>query len=177
MLDLLDANVLIDANRDYYPIDRVPEFWEWLADLGERGLVKVPPEIYDEIVNPPPARRDAVVEWLKERRDALLFDEGAQQSLVARVTKDGYASDPDEDGYASDLDDVEIVKIGRDPFLIAYALVDPQNRRVISNERSRRSATRANRKVPDVCANLGIVCWHTFRFIQERDFRTDWRTR
>lgn len=46
MLDLLDANVLIDANRDYYPIERVPEFWEWLADLGECGLTKVPPEIY-----------------------------------------------------------------------------------------------------------------------------------
>lgn len=168
MLDLLDANVLIDANRDYYPIERVPEFWEWLADLGEWGLTKVPPEIYDEVVNPPPARQDVVVEWLKEHRNALLLDEAAQPALVARVT---------EAGYANDLDDVEIEKIGRDPFLIAYALVAPQSRRVISNERSRRSATRANRKVPDVCADFGIVCYHTFRFIQERDFRTDRRVR
>ena len=30
VLYLLDANVLIDANRDYYPIHRVPEFWDWL---------------------------------------------------------------------------------------------------------------------------------------------------
>lgn len=67
--------------------------------------------------------------------------------------------------------------MGRDPFLIAYALVAPQSRRVISNERSRRSAIRANRKVPDVCADFGIVCYHTFRFIQERDFRTDRRVR
>ncbi len=32
MLYLLDANVLIDADRDYYPIDRVPEFWDWILE-------------------------------------------------------------------------------------------------------------------------------------------------
>jgi hypothetical protein len=38
LLFLLDANVLINANRDYYPIDRVPELWEWLVhvDHGSR---------------------------------------------------------------------------------------------------------------------------------------------
>jgi len=34
VLYLLDACVLIDANRDYYPIARVPEFWEWLLEMG-----------------------------------------------------------------------------------------------------------------------------------------------
>ena len=38
VLYLLDANVLIDANRDYYPIERVPEFWEWLAEMGRLGV-------------------------------------------------------------------------------------------------------------------------------------------
>lgn len=31
MLCLLDANVLIGAHNDYYPIDRMPQFWEWLT--------------------------------------------------------------------------------------------------------------------------------------------------
>ncbi|MBT3884724.1 MAG: DUF4411 family protein, partial [Rhodospirillaceae bacterium] len=30
-MHLLDANVFISAQRDYYPLDRVPEYWEWLA--------------------------------------------------------------------------------------------------------------------------------------------------
>ena len=55
MLYLLDANVLIDANRDYYPIERVPEFWDWLIEKGELGHVKVPVEIYEEIVMPRPS--------------------------------------------------------------------------------------------------------------------------
>lgn len=34
MLYLLDANVLIRAHSDYYPIDRIPQFWEWLIREG-----------------------------------------------------------------------------------------------------------------------------------------------
>ena len=30
---------------DYYPIERVPEFWDWLAEMGRLGRVKVPPTI------------------------------------------------------------------------------------------------------------------------------------
>jgi len=40
MLYLLDANTLIDAKRDYYPIDRVPEFWSWLIFQGQQGINK-----------------------------------------------------------------------------------------------------------------------------------------
>ena len=133
MLYLLDANVLIDANRDYYPIERVPEFWDWLAAMGELGRVKIPHEIYEEIVLPPPSRPDILVDWLRNHRDTLLLDEQVRVDLVARVT---------EQGYADDLTDDEIEKIGRDPFLIAYALADVQNRCVITNERSKPSRTR-----------------------------------
>ena len=34
---LLDANVVIDADRDYYPFDRVKEFWGWLLHQANRG--------------------------------------------------------------------------------------------------------------------------------------------
>lgn len=168
MLYLLDANVLIDANRDYYPIERVPEFWDWLAAMGKKGLVKVPQEIFEEIVSPPPARYDALVDWLGNHREVLLLNETVREDLVARVT---------EEGYASDLTDVEIDEIGRDPFLIAYAFADVVNRCVVSNENSKPSRQRANRHVPDLCDGLHVVCCSTFAFIRELDFRTDWRTR
>ena len=113
MLYLLDANVLIDANRDYYPIDRVPEFWEWLADAGENDRVKIPLEVYEEIKE----GDDGLAEWIKndQNKEALLFDEDVDVSLVSRVT---------DDGYADDLSDDEVEKIGRDPFLVAHALAD-----------------------------------------------------
>ncbi len=167
MLYLLDANVFIDANRDYYPIERVPEFWDWLAEMGTRGRVKVPQEIFDEIVLPRPDPPDVLVEWLIRRKGLLLLDEQVEVQLVAHVT---------EAGYADDLTDEEIEKVGRDPFLIAYAIVDAPYRRVVTNERSRPSRTRANRHLPDVSHDFSVTCVDTFGLIRELDFRTNWRT-
>ena len=128
MLYLLDANVLIDANRDYYPIQRVPEFWDWLFEMGRHGSIKVPEEIYEEIVTPPSRRPDELAEWLKSHKDTMVLDEQVSQELVARAI---------EQGYAQDLTDEEVEKVGRDPFLIAYALADFPNRCVVTTERSK----------------------------------------
>ena len=164
-MNLLDANVLIDANRDYYPIDRLPEFWHWLVAMGDRDSVKVPREVYDKV----PQADDALSRWLKDHRDALLLTEAVDEDLIRRVI---------DEGYAPDLNDVEIEQLNEYPFLIAYALVDPEHRRVVSTERSRPSAIRANRKVPDVCDEFDILHYNTFRLIRELDFRTeDWRGR
>ena len=163
MIYLLDANVLIDANRDYYPMDRVPEFWGWLLEMSESGWVKVPEEVYEEIVLPNPIRPDALVDWLKAHKNALILNEQVRTDLVGRVI---------DEGYADDLTDEEIEKIGRDPFLIAYALVDPVERRVVTTERSRPSRIRANRHLPDVAVTFQVECMDTFKLIQELDFRT-----
>lgn len=170
MLYLLDANVLIDANRDYYPIDRVPEFWDWLLEMGSLGRIKVPQEICEEVIFPRPSKdnEDPLVEWLKEKSETLVLGEEAVVELVGRVT---------EKGYANDLTDVEIEKIGRDPFLVAYALVDRQNRSVVTTEHSSPRKQRANRKLPDVCSDFNVVCINTFALIQQLDFHTDWRAR
>ena len=61
MLYLLDANVLIDAHRDYYPLERVPEFWDWLLDRGATQQVKIPLEMYEEILV---GKEDDLTRWL-----------------------------------------------------------------------------------------------------------------
>lgn len=155
---LLDANVLIDAAKYYYQIDRVPEFWSWLVRMGMQGQMKVPQEIYVEIMK----GNDALKEWLEENKDALLLDE--IPVMVDSVI---------EQGYANDLNDVEIEKIGADAFLIAYAFVDPQRRYVVTTEHSKPTKTRADRHIPDVCADLDIRCINTFDLIRDLDFRTN----
>ena len=159
MLYLLDANVLIDARRDYYPPDRVPQFWQWLVDMGTQGRMRIPREIFDDIVR----GNDELVDWLKLNRHTLVLDEYAPRGLVACVT---------ERGYASDLADDEIEKIGSDAFLIAHALVDTGSRCVVTTESSKPSRTRANRHVPDVCEDLDVDCIDTFKLIRRLDFRT-----
>ncbi len=164
MLYLLDANVLIDANRDYYPLDRVPEFWDWLEHHGAAGVVKVPVEIYEEVRD----GTDDLATWTKQRSvaDALRHPAEAQVDLVARVIAEG---------YSADLTDTEIVKLGRDPFLVAYALADPGSHCIVTTEGSKPSRIRANRHLPDVARSLGIASCNTFEFTRRLDFRTNWR--
>lgn len=164
MLYLLDANVLIDANRDYYPRGRVPEFWAWLLDRACGQQVKIPLEMYEEILA---GNDDDLTRWLKNNRDALLLDENVAESLVARVT---------EVGYAPDLSDEEVERLGRDPFLIAYALSDPPRRTVVTTEISKPKKRRANRHIPDVCDDLNVFHCNTYKFIDVLDFTTGRQT-
>lgn len=109
MLYLLDANVLIDAGRDYYPLDRVLEFWSWLLHQALEGNVKVPKEMYDEVVS----GSGDLVDWLRRYKDDLVLSEEADPATVRQVVSRG---------YAPDLADYELVSIGCDPFIVAYAL-------------------------------------------------------
>jgi rRNA-processing protein FCF1 len=165
LLYLLDANVLIDANRDYYPIERVPEFWEWLENVGENGHVKIPLEVYEEISE----GKDKLANWAKQEqiKIALLFQEEVDVSLVS------YATDH---GYASDLTDDEVETIGRDPFLIAYALKNKAGRCLVTTEVSKPKRLRANRHLPDVCADLGVRCYNAFEFLRALNFSTKWNS-
>lgn len=161
LLYLLDANVLIDANRDYYPISRVPEFWAWLAYMGEQGRVKVPQEVYEKVTD----ADDALANWLKANREATLLLEDVDPQLIDRVISEG---------YAEDLTDDEIEKLNEDPFLIAYALAHIENRCVVTTEQSKPTRQRANRHIPDVCDDMDVRCRNTFQLINDLDFRTDW---
>ncbi len=164
MIHLLDANVLIDANRDYYPIDRVPEFWAWLIHHGESESVKIPLEIYEELRD----GNDQLAQWTKDddTEAALLLNESADPKLVSQIT---------EQGYASDLTDEEIVKVGRDPFLMSYALSDLADRTIVTTEVSKPARQRANRHIPDVCGTFDIRCQNTFEFVRELNFTTNWQ--
>lgn len=159
MLYLLDANVLMTAHSDYYPIERVPQFWEWIIDNAKHNRIKIPYEILKELEAG--TRKDTLLEWIKARRKTLLLDENVDILLINKVI---------EQGYAKDLTDDEIHKLGMDPFLIAYALASP-DRCVVTLEAVQNSAKPKNRKIPLVCAMLKIPCINTFALIHELDFR------
>ena len=129
-------------------------------------MAKVPLEIYEEIKAG--SKEDSLVQWVKKAdiEQALRFEEEVKVPLVARAT---------EEGYASDLTDTEVEKIGRDPFLIAYALTDRNQRWVVTTEVSKPRKQRANRHVPDVCHHFGVSCCNTFEFIRRLNFSTSWQ--
>lgn len=166
MLYLIDASSIIDAKDLYYVIDRVPEFWEWLVHYGEHGHIKIPAEIFDE-VSPGNDKDDPFYVWRKDSAtaDALVLYEEPDTELVRDVL---------DNGYGTNLTDDELIQIGKDPFLIAYALAG-NDRVVVTSEKSKKKATRKNRRIPDVCDDLGVKWITPFELNIALDFKTNWQ--
>lgn len=168
MVYLLDASVLISAHNQYYPIDRVPEYWDWLRHHAAGGSVKMPIEIFEEIKDGPKGE-DLLFKWLGEDgcKDDLVLPDPASPGIVSRVI---------ELGYAPDLRDDEVEQIGRDPFLVAHAISEP-GRCVVTVETSAPGKQRAKRKIPNVCDGLGAKWCDPFKFTRDLGFSTDWKRR
>lgn len=160
MLYLLDANVLIASANGLFQLERVPQFWDWLEDMGTAGHIAIPLEIWEEFKD----GNDPLAAWARsdDVKRALLFGEEADPGVVGEVVTRG---------YAPDLTDTELVEVGRDPFLIAYAYANRDERVVVSGEVSRPGRARGRRKVPDVCGDLGIECLDLVGLINALDFR------
>jgi hypothetical protein len=146
----------------------VPEFWGWLQYQGTAGNVKIPLEVMEEVME---GRKDGdlLIDWILQdaNYDALLFQEAVDAASVQDVVANG---------YAPNLTDDEVDKIGRDPFLIAYALVNTDERCVVTTEVSRPSAQRQNRKIPDVCRAFGVQCYGPFVLNRHLGFHTGWKS-
>ena len=120
----------------------------------------MPFEIHNEIV----VSRGPLREWIcrQDIKDSLILDEEVNAELVERVLTDG---------YGDDLTDSDLEKIGRDPFLIAYALT-MEERVVVTKETPKPSAQRANRKIPDVCDTLNVQWMRDFDLYRVLKFTT-----
>lgn len=108
---------------------------------------------------------DPLIDWMNDNGPALLLDEDVVPDNVQHVIAAG---------YAPDLNDFELHEIGRDPFLIAYAITDP-NRCVVTVETSKPAKQRQNRKIPDVCKTIGVACCGPFEVYRQLGFRTAWK--
>jgi hypothetical protein len=165
VLYLFDANVLITASNVYYPLDQIPEFWDWIHHPATTGLVKLPVEILDEVLAGT-KQGDPLLDWLNDgKKDAFRLEDNVDPAAVQAVICNG---------YAPDLTDDELEELGQDPFLIAYALMQP-NRCVVTTEVSSPSKQRQNRKIPDVCNSLGLSCCNPFQAYRTLGFKTTWR--
>src|SRR5262249_54514146 len=113
-------------------------------------------------------QKDMLYKWAvdPEVKKNLVLGEEVNQTHVAACTTNG---------YAPDLTDNELIQIGRDPFLIAYAMASPKDRWVVSNEVSAPSKTRQNPRIPDVCTSMGVQCCNVFGMTRALGFKTGWK--
>lgn len=87
MLYLLDANILINAHDNYYPTDRIPQFWEWLIDEAQLGRIKMPFEMLAEVKAGQDRKdvdldEDELIRWLRRNNheQTLLYGASAERN-------------------------------------------------------------------------------------------------
>ena len=51
MLYLLDTSLLIRAKNEFYPMKRFWQVWEWLETKAMNGQIKIPREIFGELLD------------------------------------------------------------------------------------------------------------------------------
>lgn len=158
---LIDANVLMEAHATFYPVDRIPQFWDWLVEQGDAGHIKIPYEIHQEF----DGGNGLHVEWINDPnvKAALLLNESADPTLVVRAINDGYQ------GQSPLFDDIQHAKYGKDPFLIAYALA-ARERTVVTREVSSRKKRLGSTKLPDACDDCGVEWITDFELYRRLNF-------
>jgi hypothetical protein len=163
MLYLIDASSLITAHNTYLALHRVPEFWDWLLHHGGNGALKMPKVIYEEVED----GNDDLAEWMGDHgtKDALLLDEAAAPAHVGAAMA----------CYGPNLTEADLITIGKDPFLVAAALVDTRERRVVTAEVSRPGRTGPRRHLPNVCNDCGVNSMTLVQLMTELDFTTAWK--
>lgn len=158
---LIDANVLITAKNTYYPLEHIPQFWDWLIVQGEADNIKLPREIYDEVSG----GTDDLADWIKDgdAKNALLLDEDPDPALVQKALRLGYQSDEEK------FTDSELIKVGRDAFLVGYGLVS-SGRVIVTKEVTKRTKRLGATRLPDACDDCDVPWCDDFTMYRALDF-------
>lgn len=158
---LIDANVLITAKNTYYPMEHIPQFWDWLIKKGYEDEIKIPHEIYDEMAN----YSDNLASWIRgeDAKEALLLNEDADPALVQQALRLGYQSDD------AKFTDSELIKVGRDAFLVGYGIAD-RSRTIVTKEITKRTQRFGATRLPDACDDCAVNWCDDFRMYRVLDF-------
>lgn len=156
---ILDSNFFIEAHRVSYPVDVAYSFWNKVKQLAEDGIIisidKVRNEIYD--------RNDALEEWCKNNLPANFFKDSSEVMAEYGIVS-GWAISK-SNHYLSNAINEFLDADEADAFLVAYALANPFERTIVTQEIS--EPNRRNRvKIPEACNDLNVQFVNTINMFR-----------
>lgn len=155
-LHLIDADVLIRADREHYGLDYCPAFWDWLGFHGQAGNV---------------GSVDAVLREIRYPVELKRWAHGAGRPLFRMVDGDVMAAAKDVsrwvygEGYLPGA--VTSFMSKADYWLVAHALA--HGGAVVTHEVAAQTVKKV--KIPNACRGLGVRCmdpWTMLRTIGAR---------
>ena len=157
---LLDANVFIQAARQYYAFDLVPTFWEILVDLARSGRIRSIDRVRDELLR----GKDDLADWVGEHfSDAFASTndeeviQGYREIIAWVMDQDQYLEAP-KNQFAD----------GADGWLVAYAL--SKGYTLVTHE-VLNLAAKSKLPSPNVCRAFGVEFLNVFEMLRELRIR------
>lgn len=159
-LYVIDSNFFIQAHRESYPLDIAFSFWNKVKHLADEGKItsidKVKNEIYD--------KNDALEAWCKTNLPQDFFKDSSQiMSAYGKVSAWAISR---SNHYLQNALNEFLDADEADAFIVAYALTDPTNRIVVTQEKS--EPNRKNKvKIPEVCNAFNVPSINTMDMFRQ----------
>ncbi|MCC6270439.1 MAG: DUF4411 family protein [Microbacteriaceae bacterium] len=153
---LLDANVFITAKNNYYGVDFVPGFWEWIAEEYLVNDLRSIAAVRDELL----AQEDALTAWAREMpQDFWLEELETDVSSLRAIASWTMTGDP------------RFMQQARTDFLATadYRLVAQAHAggHVVVTHEAPQPGGKKRIKIPDVCAEFDVEQREPFELFRE----------
>lgn len=148
-LFIVDSNFFIQAHRATYPLDIAIGFWTKVQQLAESRTIASIDKVKNEIY----ANNDELKIWCKENLPSDFFRSTTEAINEYRKVSE-WALSKDSHYMQSAINEFLGVDEA-DAFLIAFSLVDPDNRYIVTQEVSA-PQKKSKIKIPDCCNALGV---------------------
>ena len=151
----IDAGVLIQAERDPYPQKMLPQFWQFLHEQLEAGIIKMPRIAYEEVTEG--GYTDALCSWCKLRKQIGLCkaETKAVQERYGQIV--AHIQSKHKQHHV-----MEFLK-GGDGWVIAYAL---ETEGIVVTQEIKKSK-KSKIKIPAVAGDFDVRCISTRRMLDE----------
>lgn len=160
----LDANILINAHWDYYPIDVFPGFWDFLSNNITVGRILIIDRVRGEIKSLP-----QLVQWIDQVADSTFVSTVIQPAIADTYGRmaDWVQGNPQylpaaEDKFARDADG----------WLVAYGYISDSV--VVTNEVFDPNV-RIRVPIPNLCDEFDVEYKNALDMLRDLDARFHWQ--
>lgn len=158
---VLDANVFIQANNEYYSLEFAPMFWDTLAEYARSGIIGSIDKVRDELER----EGDPLWNWLQTEFDTAFYSTNDDEVLLSYREIIQWANEQEQFFDYAKADFAQVA----DAWLIAYARA--KDCIIVTQEKF---APQMKRKIqiPNVCNAFDVGCMDTFQLL--RELRVRW---
>ena len=159
---ILDANVFIEAHRNYYAFDLCPGFWQSIEHYGAQGAVTSIDKVRDEL-----KEGDPLDQWKESVSNSLFLpsdtddDIAAYREIILWVERESRFKSAAKANFAN----------GVDAWLIACAKA--RGLKMVTHEAPAPNS-KTSVKIPDVCKAFDITYCNTFDMLRELRISYNW---